>query len=128
MLYAAVTQYLGFEMLSDEYKVMGLALYGGDSLVPDFRRLVNLSSNGFYSLNLDFFQFHETFGKTSYVSEKFYKLFGPPRKNRDPVDKRHQEIASSLQSLMKDTAIHLITHLKRVTQERELCYSGGELL
>jgi len=40
VLYSAITDYLGFERASDEYKVMGLAPYGEPEFLDEFRQIV----------------------------------------------------------------------------------------
>jgi carbamoyltransferase len=51
-LYGALTEYLGFEMLDGEYKVMGMAPYG-DPNRYDFSRLAKFE-NGELTVNTDY--------------------------------------------------------------------------
>ena len=44
-----VTQYLGFQMTNDEYKVMGLASYGKNTFQDQFNKILKSSEN-FYTL------------------------------------------------------------------------------
>src|SRR3954468_18162637 len=50
MVYEHVTSHLGFLHSSDEYKVMALASYGSDALLPEFRRFVELTDDGGYKI------------------------------------------------------------------------------
>src|SRR5437660_795591 len=58
LLYLAVTQYLGFPKYGDEYKVMGLAPYGAPEFVDELRRLVRLTRDGGFELDLSYFLHH----------------------------------------------------------------------
>ncbi len=51
-LYGAITEYLGFEMLDGEFKVMGMAPYG-DAAKYDFSRLAKFE-NGELVINTDY--------------------------------------------------------------------------
>src|SRR5436189_823526 len=77
MLYSTFTAYLGFKVNEGEYKVMGLAAYGRPTMVDKVRRLIHRSSDGGFSLNLDYYEYHTT-ARRSYP-EAFIDLFGPPR-------------------------------------------------
>lgn len=127
-MFAGLTEYLGFEKLSDEYKVMGLASYGQPEFMDEMRQTIILLPNGRFKLNLDFFDFHKTLGRTSYVSQKFIDVFGPPRKKDEEVTDRHSNIASSLQGVLAETIIHMADYLKIQTNEENLCFSGGVAL
>ena len=51
IFYSMITQYLGFQRDSDEYKVMGLSSYGKNN--QDFNWLLK-NNQGNYQLNLEF--------------------------------------------------------------------------
>ena len=46
LLYTAITQYLGFPYYGDEYKVMGLALYGQPVHIDELRNMITPAPNG----------------------------------------------------------------------------------
>ena len=50
--YEAITQYLGFPNYGDEYKVMGLAPYGGPVYLNAMHEIVRLMPKGRFELNL----------------------------------------------------------------------------
>src|SRR5205085_9514076 len=77
MLYSTFTAYLGFRVNEDEYKVMGLAGYGRPTMVDKVRQVIRRTSDGAFSLDLDYFEYHTT-ARRSY-SERFIDLFGPAR-------------------------------------------------
>ena len=58
LFYSAMTQYLGFEVNSDEYKVMGLAPYGEPKYLDKLLgRVLDLKEDGSIALNLDYFNY-----------------------------------------------------------------------
>ena len=60
LLYSAFTAYLGFEVNEGEYKVMGMAAYGKPRYVDKVRKLVHISSDGSYRLDLRYFAYHRS--------------------------------------------------------------------
>lgn len=126
-LYAAVTDYLGFRPFFDEWKVMGLSAYGKDAFVKDFEKCLILTKEGGFRLNLKYFQFH-THGQKSWVSDFFIKTFGPRRKDTDPYDQRHFDVAFALQRLIEKTGVYLSQHLHAITGIPNLCMTGGVVL
>src|SRR4051812_35461830 len=100
MLYSTFTAYLGFAVNEGEYKVMGLASYGKPKMADAVRKLVPRTADGAFRLDLDYFDFHTT-AKRSF-SDKFVRLFGPPRNRYDPIDlsteqgRRYADCAASV--------------------------------
>lgn len=123
--YTQVTRYLGFEAGEDEYKVMGLASYGEPTYYDFFSKMVERLPQGGYRLNLAFFD-------RGMVRRDFspavYKVLGPPRRKGQPVEKRHQDIATSAQRVLEDVVMHMTEYLHNVTNADYLCLSGGVAL
>jgi carbamoyltransferase len=71
MLYERVTEHLGFQHSSDEYKVMALASYGRPRYRHAFDSLVELRGNGDYRVG--------PLGR-----EELTALFGPVRRPGEP--------------------------------------------
>jgi carbamoyltransferase len=134
IFYTAVTQYLGFPKYGDEYKVMGLAPYGEPEYLEDFRGIVRAGRQGF-RLDLDYFLHHSdgvamTWDEGEPVlgrvySDIFTKRFGPPRQPGDPLERRHENFAASLQALTEEVYFHLLHRLYAATGLRRLCVAGG---
>jgi carbamoyltransferase len=124
MVYAAVTGYLGFRPLSDEYRVMGLAAYGMPSFMGTMNDIVKLKDNGTIEINTEYFIFPGSGNRVPLASDKFIAAFGAPRDPRCGINKIHKDIASSLQHVMRRALIHLARHLKKLTDLDTLCYSG----
>jgi carbamoyltransferase len=135
ILYTAVTQYLGFLGYGDEFKVMGLAPYGEPNHVDELRQLVKLGPRGSFELELEYFRHwsdgvemewdsgYPTLGKV--YSPKLEELLGPARKKDDPLTKRHEDFARSLQALYEECAFHVLNGLWERTKNPRLCMAGG---
>ncbi|HEY0899858.1 MAG TPA: carbamoyltransferase C-terminal domain-containing protein [Sphingobacteriaceae bacterium] len=112
LLYERVTTYLGFLHSSDEYKVMALASYGKPEFVKDFREIIQLGSNGQYTI----------------TDERFEERFGPARLRHEEFTKHHFNIAYSLQKVLEETVLELTNWLHNETKEENLCLAGGVAL
>ena len=132
MLYSTFTAYLGFRVNEDEYKVMGLAGYGRPTMVDKVRRVIRPTSDGAFSLDLDYFEYHTT-ARRSY-SKKFIDLFGPARNPYTPIDLKTADgacwadCAASVQQVLGDTLVDLARTLHRETALPDLCLGGGVAL
>ena len=136
--YTAITQYLGFWKYGDEYKVMGLASYGEPEFRDEFARIVRLDGqNGKprFDLGLDYFIHHKvgseiTWEEGSPVIGKLYSDFleqrlGKAREDGSAVEKRHENIAASLQARLQDSVISLLNKLHELFGVKKLCMAGG---
>src|SRR3954470_8837277 len=119
MLYSTFTAYLGFKVNEDEYKVMGLAAYGTPIMVDKVRQVIRRTSDGAFSLDLDYFEYHTT-ARRSY-SQRFIDLFGPARDPYIPIDlktadgERFADCAASIQQVLGDTLVEMAQALHRET-------------
>jgi len=127
LLYTTFTYYLGFRVNSGEYKVMGLAPYGNPRYAELIEKnLIQISEDGSFQLNGDYFNF-ETGLKMA--SSRFEKLFGgPPRKPEDPLTQRDQDLAASIQKVIEKAVLRICQHLHKSTGEKNLCMAGGVAL
>jgi carbamoyltransferase len=135
LFYLAFTQYLGFPAYGDEYKVMGLSAYGAPTFLKAMRQVVVLNGDGTFRLGLDFFVHHREGASMTWeggapemrpvFSPKLEEVFGPARKQGDPVDARHKDIAASMQARYEECFFHLLEHLHRKTGSRRLALAGG---
>lgn len=127
IFYAAVTQYLGFQYNADEYKVMGLASYGQPEFYEDFKRLISLSKNGGFRLDLNYFVHH--WGTRLKYSNRFVQHFGPARlQDEDPLQERFANIAASVQKVLNEVMLRLTNYLYQQTRIKRLCLAGGVAL
>ncbi|HEY3167686.1 MAG TPA: carbamoyltransferase C-terminal domain-containing protein, partial [Candidatus Binatia bacterium] len=133
--YTALTQYLGFWNYGDEYKVMGLASYGQPEYRDRFDEIVKLNGSVGFSLGLDHFVHHKTGPEMTWRDgePKIGKLYGdflaqrlgPERAAGAPVEKRHQNIAASLQARLEDAVLGMLNRLHKLYGMDKLCLAGG---
>jgi carbamoyltransferase len=121
-LYTAVTEYLGFTPNSGEGKVMGLAPYGDLELLGDFRKIVELKPEGDFELDLSYFHYSAT---RFQVSDKFERIFGPPRVPESEMERRYENIARALQEVTEEIALHVCRYLYKKADSKNLCIAGG---
>ena len=137
IFYTALTQFLGFPNYGDEYKVMGLAAYGEPEYIGEFRKIV-LGPNGRgmdFELSCDYFLHHRarefmTFHNgeprvpRSY-SDYLVKRLGQPREPDEPLERRHWNVAASMQKRLEEVMLECLRALQRTTGMRNLCLAGG---
>jgi carbamoyltransferase len=134
-LYTAFTQFLGFPEYGDEYKVMGLAPYGKPVFKKEIQRIVKVKADGSFRLDTSYFDINKGRASMTWMncrprigrlySDKVIKFFGEPRKPRAPIDERHKDIACSLQLVLEEAVLNLLTKLKSRYEEENLCLTGG---
>lgn len=131
-LYGAVTEYLGFEMLDGEYKVMGMAPYG-DPARYDFSRLAQFN-NGQLIINTQYanvvgFRRYKEAGKGYYFSPKLVDWLGPIRAG-DSADEPYVHYAASMQKLFEDLVLSMIDYYLGdiVGESGKLVFAGGGAL
>jgi carbamoyltransferase len=111
-LYGAITEYLGFEMLDGEFKVMGMAPYG-DPDKYDLARLLEFDGNDFRIntklANVVGLRRYKENGKGYYFSQKLVDWLGPMR-HGDEIDHPYIHYAASVQKLLEEVALKLIDH------------------
>jgi len=135
MFYTALTQFLGFEDVGDEYKVMGLAPYGSPQYVNELKKIIHLKNNGLFELNKKYFSYfregvvlemrnNRPFVSTLY-SPAIKEIFGDPRKREDPLTQFHKDLAASVQKLTEEIIFHIASDLRKRTKLPYLCIAGG---
>jgi len=127
LLYNAFTYYLGFRVNSDEYKVMGLAPYG-EPVYYDLimKELVSLKDDGSFQVNMKYFAYDYGLKMTN---ANFEKLFGlPSRNSSEPIQKKHQDLAASIQKVTEETMLKMANFLNTETNLKNLCLAGGVAL
>jgi carbamoyltransferase len=136
IFYSIITQYLGFQRDSDEYKVMGLSAYGNNTAIEnyDFSWLLSYSGEGNYSLDTDYLNLNEN-NRTPPRQEPLYssrfisKLSNnPARLPHKPIDGYYKDIAKSAQQHLERVALSLLEYLHSMTNSTNLCLAGGVAL
>jgi len=138
LLYTAITQYLGFGKYGDEFKVMGLAPYGEPEYLDQMRKLVKRKPRGHFELDLSYFIHHSdgvnmtwdagapTIGDV--FSKKLEQEFGPRRPKGEPIGRKENNLAASLQALLEEVVLDLLRYLAEKTGQTDLCMAGGVAL
>ena len=131
-LYGALTEYLGFEMLDGEFKVMGMAPYG-DPNKYDFSRLASFE-DGELIINTDYanvigLRRYKKNGKGYYFSPKLVEWLGPKR-DGDNADHPYIDYAASMQALFEKLALQMMDYyLGDIIRETgKLAFAGGSAL
>lgn len=114
---------------------MGLAPYGEPRYLDVFRDIVRTQNGGGFTLNLDYFR-HTSEGVEmtwdegspqigAIFSDKFVDAFGPARVRGEPLAKRDEDVAASLQARLEEVCTHVLQHLHQRTGGQRLCLAGG---
>lgn len=133
LLYSSFTQFLGFRVNSDEYKVMGLAPYGERDSEETNRfidriisNIVDIKIDGSISLNLAYFKFH--YSDRMIPIAKWEKLFGiKSRTEGSDITQSHKNLALAIQLVTEDI-LHRIVLSAKANYNDNLCLSGGVAL
>lgn len=128
LLYGAVTQYLGFRIDRDEWKVMGLAAYGdpNSTAYKLLRDLIDFK-DGTVRLDLNYFGYYLRPSRGA-VSEAFIHRFGPPRRPEEPMTARHHDIAAAVQHVLEDALRYLLADLHQQTGLKRVALGGGTFM
>ena len=144
LLYSAFTAWLGFEVNEGEYKVMGMAPYGEPKYVDRVMKVLDLSDDGSFWLDMDYFSFHYSADQT--FSNRFVELFGAPRAPESEFITRtthpdtdapaavldrnqyYADVAASIQKVTEEILVRMARALHRRTGMSRLCMAGGVAL
>jgi carbamoyltransferase len=138
IFFTAITQWLGFRKFGDEGKIQGLAAYGDPVYLDDLRRIVRLTPDGLFELDLSYF-IHWSHGVdmtwvggspelgTVYAT-KFLDRFGPARQPGAEITKHYADMAASVQAMLEEAEFHIVRALQRKAGARALCIAGGVAL
>jgi carbamoyltransferase len=135
IFYTAFTQLLGFPHYGDEYKVMGMAPYGDPKYLDKLEKVIHLTGDGLFKLNLKYFR-KGTEGIISYnddhvplvqsmFSNEMVNLFGEARKKEAPLTQYHKDLAASVQKMTEQTIFHILENTQKQTGLKNLCLAGG---
>jgi carbamoyltransferase len=133
LYYGMLTQYLGYQMTNDEYKVMGLSSYGSPRYLEQFAQILRPDS---ISYELDSALDKRLRDKEIYTSdfstrqeriftEKLEDLLGPRRVRGQPLDQRFTDIAASGQKQLEIVTTHVTRESIKVSGCPDVCLAGG---
>ncbi|MER3376066.1 MAG: carbamoyltransferase [Allomuricauda sp.] len=134
LFYSSFTYFLGFEVNSGEYKMMGLAPYSNhkSETVQRFigiikEKLVDIKADGSIKLHKDYFEY--PVGLRMVNPKKWEKLFGfKKRANDEPLTQIHADLAFAAQKVLEEIIVKLAHQIKKETQAEYLCLAGGVAL
>jgi len=126
LFYSTITSYMGFQINSGEYKVMGLAPYGQPKYVDKLYEMIRLKDKGQYELNLKYYDFLRGEKMYSDEIESLFKL--KARVKESEIDQIHKDIARSLQVVLEELLINKAMYLHSITGSINLCMAGGVAL
>ena len=132
-LYGAMTEYLGFEMLDGEFKVMGMAPYGDPDRF-DLSRLIAYDKRSF-RVNTELVnviglrRYKDSRGKGYFFSPRLIDWLGP-RREGDEIDDPYIDYAAAIQKILEEVSLGLIDHyLGDILKETgKICFAGGVAL
>ena len=135
IFYTAFTQFLGFPHYGDEYKVMGMAPYGKPIYADKVQKVIRLTSDGLFKLDLKYFR-SATEGIISYGDDNVPKVeslyspvltteFGQPRQKEETLSQYHKDMAASVQAITEKAIFHILTNLQKRTGLKNVCIAGG---
>ena len=147
LLYSAFTAFLGFRVNNGEYKVMGMAPYGYPQYLDRVAKVAHVYQDGSLWLDMDYFQYH--YSATRTFSDKFVRLFGPPRRpesdfytlsthpNKDYpgwdddtalLNQHYADVAASIQRFTEEAILRIIQQAHTLTGSKNLVMAGGVAL
>lgn len=126
LVYSVVTSHLGFEAFGDEGKVMALAAYGTDALLPAFRDCVRTTADG-YAVDMSYFNY-DAYGAIQPFRQKFEARFGAKRLRGAEITQRDYDLAYSLQKVCEDTVLHVVRMLLKRHPNENVVFAGGVAL
>ena len=139
VFYTALCQFIGFERFGEEYKVMGLSAYGVNRFAPEMKQIVRVDPSTGLELNLRFFRHHLIASSMDMSddgevmipqlwSDQLISLFGPPRRRKDPLTERDNDLAASLQIRFEEVYLEMLAHAVDKTGIRDVALAGGSVL
>ncbi len=122
--YEAITQFCGFRTSYDEGKTMGLAPMGDPEVFLDqVEKIVTVNKDGQLSIDLSYFNYQNMSWKR--CSDKFFKIFGEPRKHGEEFKKHHMNVAAAFQRVLENKVLEICDILYNKTKAKYLVISGG---
>ena len=127
LLYSAFTYFCGFKVNSGEYKLMGLAPYGNPiytDIIKD--NLVDIKEDGSFRLNDKYFNYSIGLTMTNEAFSNLFKI--KPRKTGSKIEQIYMDIAASIQALLEEIILKIVTTVSKEHKYENLCLAGGVAL
>ena len=135
LLYSAFTYYCGFKVNSGEYKLMGLAPYGGYHSLESVEKykdlilehLIDLRKDGSVLLNMEYFEYAT--GLRMCNNEKWEALFQlPKRQPENELTQSYMDMALAIQQVTEEIILRLAGTAVELTGVSKLVMAGGVAL
>ena len=128
MIYATMTQFLGFRPHADEWKLMGAAAYGEPArYLAALSQTTRWDSEGNLEVDLSYFNYYD-FDVAPMYAAKLERLLGPARRPDEPLEQRHYDLAAGTQRLTEAYLDIALRALHRSTGEQTACLAGGVMM
>ncbi|MGH3978441.1 MAG: carbamoyltransferase family protein [Pseudonocardiaceae bacterium] len=123
--YGAVTEHLGWRRGDEEGTVMALAALGDPARFrAPFARAIPITDTGF-TLDSALLPLRVLSSRYRRISDEFTAATCPPRRQGEPVEQVHQDLAAALQERTEQVMLHLAQRARRTTRSGLLCVGGG---
>jgi carbamoyltransferase len=127
-VYAAFTEYLGFQAYDGEYKVMGLAAYGRPDaqLTAALDRIVPPAADGIeYRVDPSFIHYGAHTYSDRYTDALVELLGRKPRLPQEEITPWHEDLAFAVQAKLEQSVEALVRWAVDETGVGEVCIGGG---
>jgi len=136
LYYGMLTQYLGYQMTNDEYKVMGLSSYGSARYLDQFATILrpdgmSYELDGALDKRLRDAEIYTSDFSTRQeriFTERLEDILGPRRIRGQPLDERFTDIAASGQKQLEIVAVHATRAAIEASGCADVCLGGGVAL
>ena len=125
LFYSIITDFLGFGINEDEYKVMSLSSYGKPVF---YNKVSKIFDKKRFQLNENYIGFHKKVDQS--FSKDLEKIFGKPflsLKNKKNF-KKYSNIACSAQKILEETIDLLVKKTLKMTKKNKIIICGGVAL
>ena len=125
LFYSTITDFLGFEINEDEFKVMSLSSFGNPLYEKELRKIFDINN---FQINMDYFEFHKNPSKS--FSKKLCEVFGEPylNINEEKNFTKYADIASSAQLILELTMKNLLEKAIKLSGKKKIVLTGGVAL
>jgi len=137
LFYTAASQYLGFQEVGDEYKVMGLAAYGKPVFFEKLLSMFQLQKDGTFKLKNEFFKWNKPligednlYGYPTiplFFSKRWEIKWGNSRHPEEELSSIHADFAASVQKVFEFILMQRLNYLAGMSRVRNLCLAGGSI-
>ncbi|HTB22793.1 MAG TPA: carbamoyltransferase C-terminal domain-containing protein [bacterium] len=137
IFYTAICQFIGFDQVGEEYKVMGLSAYGQDVYAPFMRKVLDAGKNGDFKLDQSYISALGTDGRmpttvaganpvlSRLYTDRLVAELGAPRRRGDPITQREMDLARSCQTRFEEVVLQSLGWLAGRVPVDALVTAGG---